>query len=78
MIAYNDSTCELVRARQIFELPKRAVSTVGIAAQTDDRQVRDAGGSRTHFDRVAAGCRAVWLQRHCARSLKRAKFVNRL
>ena len=23
----------------------------------------DAGGSRTHFDRVAAGCRAVWLQR---------------
>ena len=24
---------------------------------------KDAGGSRTHFDRVAAGCRAVWLQR---------------
>ena len=24
---------------------------------------RDAGGSRTHFDRVAAGCLAVWLQR---------------
>src|SRR5436190_18506447 len=25
---------------------------------------RDAGGNRTHFDRVAAGCRAIWLQRH--------------
>ena len=25
---------------------------------------RDAGGSRTHFDRVATGCLAVWLQRH--------------
>ena len=28
---------------------------------------RDAGGSRTHLDRVAAGCRAVWLQRHIGR-----------
>lgn len=27
------------------------------------RTVRDAGGSRTHLDRVAAGGRAVWLQR---------------
>src|SRR4051812_2897521 len=26
---------------------------------------RDAGGSRTHLDRVAAGRLAVWLQRHC-------------
>jgi len=26
---------------------------------------RDAGGSRTHFDRVAAGRLAVWLQRLC-------------
>ncbi len=34
---------------------------------------RDAGGSRTHFDRVAADCRAVWLQRRFARS-KRALF----
>lgn len=25
---------------------------------------RDAGGNRTHFHRVAAGCLAVWLQRH--------------
>ena len=25
--------------------------------------LRDAGGSRTHLDRIAAGCRAVWLQR---------------
>ena len=25
---------------------------------------RDAGGSRTHLNRVAGGCRAVWLQRH--------------
>jgi hypothetical protein len=24
---------------------------------------KDAGGNRTHFDRVAAGCLAVWLQR---------------
>lgn len=24
---------------------------------------KDAGGSRTHFDRVAAGCLAIWLQR---------------
>jgi hypothetical protein len=24
---------------------------------------RDAGGSRTHFDRVAADCLALWLQR---------------
>jgi hypothetical protein len=27
------------------------------------QRVRDAGGSRTHLNRVAAGCRAVWLQR---------------
>ena len=27
------------------------------------RLQRDAGGSRTHFDRVATGCLAVWLQR---------------
>ena len=25
-------------------------------------RIREAGGSRTHLDRVAAGCRAVWLQ----------------
>ncbi len=30
--------------------------------------VRDAGGSRTHFDRVAAGCLAVWLQRQASSS----------
>jgi hypothetical protein len=27
------------------------------------RKSKDAGGSRTHFNRVAAGCLAVWLQR---------------
>ena len=32
--------------------------------RTGSWSVRDAGGSRTHFDRVAADCRAVWLQRH--------------
>ena len=26
--------------------------------------IEDAGGSRTHFNRVAAGGLAVWLQRH--------------
>ncbi len=33
-----------------------------------DRQLasRDAGGSRTHFNRVAAGCLTVGLQRHAA------------
>ena len=35
---------------------------------------KDAGGSRTHFDRVAADCRAVWLQRQSARSAERAMF----
>jgi hypothetical protein len=30
---------------------------------TGSRTVRDAGGSRTHLNRVAAGGRAVWLQR---------------
>jgi hypothetical protein len=29
---------------------------------------RDAGGNRTHFDRVAAGCLAVWLQRQVSSS----------
>ncbi len=33
--------------------------------------LRDAGGSRTHFDRVAAGCRAVWLQRRSVSVLAR-------
>jgi hypothetical protein len=33
--------------------------------------LRDAGGSRTHLDRVAAGCRAVWLQRRCVSVLAR-------
>ena len=37
--------------------------------------VRDAGGNRTHFDRVAAGCLAIWLQRHRAHSSERAMFV---
>ena len=31
------------------------------------RFVRNAGGSRTHFDRVAAGCLAIWLQRFVVR-----------
>ena len=43
--------------------------------QTGSWLVRDAGGSRTHFDRVAAGCLAIWLQRHCARSVEWAMFV---
>jgi hypothetical protein len=30
--------------------------------------VRDAGGNRTHFDRVAAGCLAVQLQRQASSS----------
>ena len=30
--------------------------------------VRDAGGNRTHFDRVAAGCLAIWLQRQVSSS----------
>ena len=29
---------------------------------------RDAGGNRTHFDRVAAGCLAIWLQRRVVSS----------
>ena len=29
---------------------------------------RDAGGNRTHFDRVAAGCLAIWLQRQVSSS----------
>src|SRR5439155_25526266 len=29
---------------------------------------RDAGGNRTHFDRVAAGCLAIWLQRRALSS----------
>src|SRR6266567_2509795 len=29
---------------------------------------KDAGGNRTHFDRVAAGCLAVWLQRQVSSS----------
>ena len=40
--------------------------------RTGSWSVRDAGGSRTHFDRVAADCRAVWLQRQCARRERRA------
>ena len=31
--------------------------------QSRSRTCKDAGGNRTHFDRVAAGCLAVWLQR---------------
>ena len=33
------------------------------ASDMDASTQRDAGGSRTHFDRVATECRAVWLQR---------------
>ena len=33
--------------------------------------LRDAGGSRTHLDRVAAGCLAVWLQRRSVSVLAR-------
>ena len=35
---------------------------------------RDAGGNRTHFDRVAAGCLAIWLQRHRSFKLSSASF----
>src|SRR5438874_11663194 len=31
---------------------------------TFECSTKDAGGSRTHIDRVAAGCLAIWLQRH--------------
>ena len=48
-----------------FSAPKVDVIRVG------SWLVRDAGGNRTHFERVAPDCRAVWLQRHVARS-KRA------
>ena len=34
---------------------------------------KDAGGSRTHLDRVAAGCLAVWLQRHRGDVLARSR-----
>ena len=33
-------------------------------ARLKPRLQRDAGGSRTHFNRVAVGSLAVWLQRH--------------
>ncbi len=38
---------------------------------------RDAGGSRTHLDRVAAGCRAVWLQRRIPSVLARDRTGHR-
>src|SRR5438128_839115 len=34
---------------------------------------RDAGGSRTHFDRVAAGGLAVWLQRRVGEYPRQAR-----
>ena len=34
---------------------------------------KDAGGSRTHLDRVAAGCLAVWLQRRDGDVLARSR-----
>ena len=52
-----------------FSAPKVDVIRVG------SWLVRDAGGSRTHFDRVAAGCLAIWLQRLVART-KRALFQS--
>lgn len=35
---------------------------VGTLHRTSQRP-KDAGGIRTHLDRVAAGCRTIWLQR---------------
>src|SRR5437762_12436691 len=37
-------------------------------ASPSERKGKDAGGNRTHFDRVAAGCLAIQLQRHVASS----------
>ena len=38
------------------------------------RSVRNAGGSRTHFVRVAIGCLAIWLQRFVARGVAASVF----
>ena len=37
--------------------------SIASAMTIEPRKVRDAGGSRTHLNRVAAGRLAVWLQR---------------
>ena len=39
-------------------------------------QVRDAGGSRTHFNRVAAGWQTVWLQRQGSQFKRRRQESN--
>ena len=43
-------------------------------------RIRDAGGSRTHLNRVAAGCLAVWLQRLslCAATIFRRSHATQM
>ena len=73
LLTSNFQTCRPKRQfkQSWFATDRRGNSSDGshwqYVIQACSRFVRNAGGSRTHFDRVAAGCLAIWLQRFVVR-----------